>query len=318
MEMSKTERHDELKRQYALDEILHPEGRPWEWWEVRTNRSQEWWVFDSPPHWSLDSNYRRKSTAPDWGLRLSIKEVQECDEWPEGYRYNHAEKTISHTIGHIAWCSRVGFIGNRKDRINLLAHFQKRREAALSKVSTAQVELEQIPQYREFVEFCERRKGEMEQVADLELMVKNQTEFFQNVSAEYGDLINDKNESIDYLEVENDKLEAVLHRVQGELEAKDLLLQQIGDPPQELKDLKEKFRILQNSNQLMIEVLQGIRDVCVLFRSEILNSKRMVEHLESQHLIENQVRTRVVMEMVLEPLQKHLKKLDPPQQGGTA
>jgi hypothetical protein len=97
-----------------------------------------------------------------------------------------------------------------------------------------------------------------------------------------------------------------------------LLLQQIGDPPQELKDLKEKFRILQNSNQLMIEVLQGIRDVCVLFRSEILNSKRMVEHLESQHLIENQVRTRVVMEMVLEPLQKHLKKLDPPQQGGTA
>lgn len=185
-------------------------------------------------------------------------------------------------------------------------------------MSKTEQQLEQIPQYREFVEFCERRKGEMEMVADLELMMQNQTEFFQNVSAEYADLIDDKNETIDYLEVENDKLEAALHRVQGELEAKDLLLQQIGDPPQELKDLKEKFQILQNSNQLMIEVLQGIRDVCVLFRSEILNSKRMVEHLESQHLIENQVRTRVVMEMVLEPLQKHLKKLDPPQQGGAA
>ena len=158
----------------------------------------------------------------------------------------------------------------------------------------------------------------MEHVKDLERQIQDQSDFFWRVSADYADLIDEKNESIDYLEMENEGLERAGIRVRKELEAKEVRLQQIGDPPQELKDLKEKFQVLQNSNQLMIEVLQRIREVCVLFRSEILNSKRMVEHLESQHLIENQVRTRVVMEMVLEPLQKHLKKLDPPQQGGAA
>jgi hypothetical protein len=131
--------HEEQQQQYALDELLHPEGKPWEWWERKA--TSEWVSMLQEPSWCEDINYRRKSAAPNWDEELSPKEVAECDEWPDGY-YLDGEyiRLKSTTVGDWYVWDQGDFheetntgikelIGTKR---TLLNHFKKRRKAALA------------------------------------------------------------------------------------------------------------------------------------------------------------------------------------------
>jgi len=134
--------HEELQHAYALDELLHPEGKPWEWWEVNIAKPCiDGWVdiceADTPIVWDSKIEYHRKSTAPDWSQALSPKEVAECDDWPEGYRmgsfgghliidYHNCEEPYT------VWNQHIGFVYDLNHQRTLLDHFKKRREAALA------------------------------------------------------------------------------------------------------------------------------------------------------------------------------------------
>jgi hypothetical protein len=128
--------NDELQQQYALDTLLHPEGKPWEWWECSHIEIGYWEPLPRHPAWSWQYVYRRKSTAPDWSQELSPKEVAKCDDWTEGYKRS-ADRTckgsICITIGNnVVWWERGGFDCSTKQKKDILTHFQKRREAALA------------------------------------------------------------------------------------------------------------------------------------------------------------------------------------------
>ena len=129
--------HDELKHAYALDKLLHPEGRPWEWWECWIYPSEIYTCRGEPDWNSSTILYRRKETAPDWSQALSPKEVAECGDWPEGYRmgsfgghliidYHNCEEPYA------VWNQHIGFVYDLNHQRTLLNHFKKRREAALA------------------------------------------------------------------------------------------------------------------------------------------------------------------------------------------
>ena len=129
--------HEELQQQYALDELLHPEGEPSEWWEVNLPTDDKGWepakcggfgVLFAP-----DFDYRRISTAPDWDKELSPKEVAECDELPSGYEV----ATDVYYVGLLycneeIWNNKEGWLYRQETDNEILNHFKKRREAKLA------------------------------------------------------------------------------------------------------------------------------------------------------------------------------------------
>lgn len=130
----------DLKKLYLQDELLHPEGEPWEWWEFASPTAWGQCHEHSPPKFEQDAYYRRKSTSPDWDEELSPKEVAECDDWPEGYYLDGEYIRLKDTTrGDWYVWTQDGFnedintgikalIGTKQ---TLLDHFKKRRETAL-------------------------------------------------------------------------------------------------------------------------------------------------------------------------------------------
>ena len=134
--------HEELQQQYALDELLHPEGKPWRYWQVNMAKpGVDGWVniceADTPIVWDSKIEYRRKFTAPNWDEELSSKEVAECDDWPDfTIKTNEQGVICIRDVDDKVWTERVGW--THKPRISLLRHFKKRREAALATYGNAE------------------------------------------------------------------------------------------------------------------------------------------------------------------------------------
>ena len=129
--------HTELKKQYTLDVLLHPEGKPWEWWECRFDIEPLWEPLSSIPNWFSSCQYRRKDTAPDWTQELSVKEVAECDDWPDGFEATldtDGQYAIRDEGCYAIWWQGFGFNHNctMPQRENLLNHFKIRRCATLN------------------------------------------------------------------------------------------------------------------------------------------------------------------------------------------
>ena len=127
---------DELKEQYRQDELLHPEGKPWEWWQFLSSVTSTWRDCQDVPMQIAHKGYRRKSTAPNWDKELSPKEVAECDEWPAGYEVlnNINCNVVLHWCGEPVWNSVNGWMNaiTETGKGNILDHFKKRREAKLA------------------------------------------------------------------------------------------------------------------------------------------------------------------------------------------
>ena len=129
--------HEELQHAYALDELLHPEGKPWEWWEFLSSVDSTWRDCQGVPMWHTLWDHRRKSTAPNWSKELSPKEVAQCDDWPDfTIKTNEQGVICIRDVDDKVWTERVGW--THKPRISLLRHFKKRREAALATYGNAE------------------------------------------------------------------------------------------------------------------------------------------------------------------------------------
>jgi len=127
--------HEELQQQYALDALLS--DTPWKWWECSHMATRYWEPMPKSPVWSLQYDYRRKSTAPDWSKELSPKEVAECDDWPDfTIKTNEQGVICIRDVDDKVWTERVGW--THKPRISLLRHFKNRREAALATYGNAE------------------------------------------------------------------------------------------------------------------------------------------------------------------------------------
>ena len=78
--------HEDLKIQYQMDEMVHPTGRAWEWWEVKDflTNYDAWRTPKGPLRWDSSSNYRRKECAPtvydDHGV-VRVMDDDTCDNW---------------------------------------------------------------------------------------------------------------------------------------------------------------------------------------------------------------------------------------------
>ena len=125
--------HEELQHAYALDELLHPEGKPWEWWEFLSSVDSTWRDCQGVPMWHTLWDHRRKSTAPNWSKELSPKEVAQCDDWPDfTIKTNEQGVICIRDVDDKVWTERVGW--THKPRISLLRHFKNRREVALQRM----------------------------------------------------------------------------------------------------------------------------------------------------------------------------------------
>jgi len=116
--------HDELQQQYALDGLLHPEGKPWVYWEVAGMKGD--WVPMSSEfmYFGEDLNYRRKSTAPNWDEELSPKEVAECDDLPMGYEVAVDDGYVAILYcGAEIWNQNHGWLYVSKCDNEILDHF---------------------------------------------------------------------------------------------------------------------------------------------------------------------------------------------------
>ena len=131
--------HEELQQQYALDALLS--DTPWKWWECSHMATRYWEPMPKSPVWSLQYDYRRKSTAPDWSKELSPKEVAECDDWPEGYYFDRKWIRLKSITGADWYVWDESVFHEDTDAVikelagtkqTLLNHFKKRREAALA------------------------------------------------------------------------------------------------------------------------------------------------------------------------------------------
>jgi hypothetical protein len=123
--------HDELKELYRLDELLHPEGKPWEWWDRKATFN--WVSMFQEPSWYEDVQYHRKPTAPNWDEELSPREVAECDELPIGYEVAGDDGYVAILFcGAEIWNQDYGWLYEQKADNDILNHFKKRREQALA------------------------------------------------------------------------------------------------------------------------------------------------------------------------------------------
>ena len=75
--------HEDLKLKYKMDEMVHPTGRAWEWWELSLD-GNTWRTLDGLPQWSMFNHYRRKECAPtvydDHGV-VRVMDDDTCDGW---------------------------------------------------------------------------------------------------------------------------------------------------------------------------------------------------------------------------------------------
>jgi len=126
---------EEQTKAYALDELLHTEGKPWEWWQLHIR--DDWWedclIAPTP---DTVRHYRRKSDAPDWDRELSLKEVRECEELPPDYGKNiisDIDWMLNQLRGYRVWNKEKGFCDFCTFEIKqeLLDHFKKLREEKL-------------------------------------------------------------------------------------------------------------------------------------------------------------------------------------------
>ena len=73
---------EDLKDQYRMDEMVHPTGRAWEWWEMKLHVI--WYSLDARPEWNPNHEYRRKADAPtvydDHGV-VRVMDDDTCDNW---------------------------------------------------------------------------------------------------------------------------------------------------------------------------------------------------------------------------------------------
>lgn len=131
---------EEQKKQYALDELLHPEGKPWEWWDLECECQGDYiWtdMIEQDPDFDDDpTRYSRKPDAPDWDQELSPKEVRECKEWPLNYSKNiiiDIDWMVSPLRGYRIWNKEKGFCDfcTEVNKQELLDHFKKLRKEKL-------------------------------------------------------------------------------------------------------------------------------------------------------------------------------------------
>jgi len=127
--------HDEQEHAYALDELLHPEGKPWEYWEV-TDMEGDWFSLDDNHDVFIpDLSYRRKDTAPNWDEELSPKEVAECDYLPSAYEVAVDDGYVAILYcGAEIWNNKERWLYESKCDNEILDHFKKRRETILQRM----------------------------------------------------------------------------------------------------------------------------------------------------------------------------------------
>jgi len=128
--------HDEQQQQYALDTLLHPDGKPWEWWQFLSSVTSTWRDCQDALMWHTKKYYRRKSTAPDWSKELSPKEVAECDDWPSGYEMTFGRDDVVLILycGAEIWNSEDGWRYKNTTHNEILDHFKDLREVALQRM----------------------------------------------------------------------------------------------------------------------------------------------------------------------------------------
>lgn len=127
--------HKEQQHAYTLDIHLHPEGRPWEWWEKRPYGKVCFSDLNTHPVWHEDAYYRRKDTAPNWDEELSPKEVAECDYLPSAYEVAVDDGYVAILYcGAEIWNNKEGWLYESKCDNEILDHFKKRRETILQRM----------------------------------------------------------------------------------------------------------------------------------------------------------------------------------------
>jgi len=127
--------HKEQQHAYTLDIHLHPEGRPWEWWEKRPYGKVCFSDLNTHPVWLEDAYYRRKDTAPNWDEELSPKEVAECDYLPSAYEVAVDDGYVAILYcGAEIWNNKEGWLYESKCDNEILDHFKKRRETILQRM----------------------------------------------------------------------------------------------------------------------------------------------------------------------------------------
>jgi hypothetical protein len=123
--------HEEQQQQYALDELLHPEGKPWVYWDRKS--ISKWVSMFQEPSWYEYVQYRRKSTAPNWDEELSPREVAECNELPIGYEVAGDDGYVAILFcGAEIWNQNHGWLYEQKADNDIMNHFKKRRKQALA------------------------------------------------------------------------------------------------------------------------------------------------------------------------------------------
>jgi len=175
--------HDELKEQYRLDELLHPEGKPWEWWEHNGPGCYNWETMTWPPGWYEDVEYRRKDTAPNWGEELSHKEVAECDDWPDFIiKTNEQGVMCIRDVDDKVWTEKAGW--TYKPRISLLRHFKQRRAQALLEQEPTNEHLEKAKEVvQKMVEQMPYGNTKDNPLSERHLMAANNIEILQRIEA---------------------------------------------------------------------------------------------------------------------------------------
>ena len=127
--------HKEQQHAYTLDIHLHPEGRPWEWWEKKPYGKVCFSDLNTHPVWLEDAYYRRKDTAPNWDEELSPKEVAECDYLPSAYEVAVDDGYVAILYcGAEIWNNKEGWLYESKCDNEILDHFKKRRETILQRM----------------------------------------------------------------------------------------------------------------------------------------------------------------------------------------
>ena len=93
--------HAYLKAQYRLDEMMHPTGEPWKWWEVSLD-GKTWHTLDGLPQWSMFNYYRRKECAPKVYKQpdgtVVLRSDDTCDDWDNSLSPSATVETWTKTL----------------------------------------------------------------------------------------------------------------------------------------------------------------------------------------------------------------------------
>lgn len=80
--------YEQINDLYSMDEMVHPLGKAWLWWESRIGNGDEWTSCTQPPQqWGLHREFRRKSCAPtvirDKSGYVRVMDDGTCDTWED-------------------------------------------------------------------------------------------------------------------------------------------------------------------------------------------------------------------------------------------